>query len=382
MDERNNPNGKDALAGLKILLLSYYFPPLSSAGGHRTGALTRHLRELGADVTVVTAKHGLDVSDPALLERIPADVRVVRVPSLEGAAVRRRLRDRFKHQRLAPAAADRAAAEPVADHGGSGSAIQRAVLALAWGISAARVMQPWGLRRWIYARNAAKALRAEIKRDRPDVLVASLGPMSQTWSALRATRGTDVPVVFDFRDLWTTAPEYYTSVRALPIGKPALWIDRRLERWALKRASYFIANHDHMAKTLATLEPRAAQLVTVIPNGYEDDGFAAIDVARAAAGPAAEGLANPKRAVVRSVGTTYIYTVGALLRACEQLPGESAAKLRIELIGPYYDENAQVSRADGRSRCGPRCCTPTHSRRWTKRTCCCSFCATCRGSTT
>jgi glycosyltransferase involved in cell wall biosynthesis len=171
--------------------------------------------------------------------------------------------------------------------------------------------------------------------------------MSQTWSALRAARRTGVPVVFDFRDLWTTAPEYYTSVRALAVGKPALWIDERLERWALKRASYFIVNHDHMAKTLAKLEPRAADRFTVIPNGYENDGFAAIDAARAAAGEKPAGLADPQRALVRSVGTTYIYTVGALLRACEQLPGESAEKLRIELIGPYYDENAQVSRADG-----------------------------------
>lgn len=345
MNDQDALTGHDELAGLKILLLSYYFPPLSSAGGHRTGALTRHLAEQGADVTVVTVEHGLDVSDPALLKRVPNSVKIVRVPSLEGAKLRRKLRDRFKHEGLDDGADNSAGtaaeADVDADEHGSGSLLRRFFVRLAWMLAVARIVQPWGLRRWIYARNAQHTLRKLIERDRPDVLVASLGPMSQTWAAIRAAKGTGVPVVFDFRDLWTTAPEYHTSIRALPVGRPALWIDERLERWALRRASYFIVNHDHMGRTLAQLEPRAAGNFTVIPNGYEEENFAAIDTSRR------EGLVDPRRALVRSVGTTYIYTVGALLRACEQLPSESAERLRIELIGPYYDENAHVKRTDG-----------------------------------
>lgn len=312
------------LSGLRVLILSYYFPPLASAGGHRMGALSRHLAEQGADVRVVTVKHGLDVTDPALLEQLPASVNVRRVPSLEGARLRHMLRDRFKHS------GDERDETEQDGSATSSSFLQRILIALAWTISAARVLQPWGLRRWIYARNAQRALREEIERERPDVLLASLGPMSQTWAALNAAKGTGVPVVFDFRDLWTTAPEYYTSIRAYPFSRPMLWFDQRLERKALRGASFFVVNHDQMRQTLERLEPRAVGNSVTIPNGYEEDDFAALPEAGERAGGAR---------IVRSVGTTYIYTVGPLLEACGELDAETAEVLKVELIGPYYDQN-------------------------------------------
>lgn len=313
------------LSGLRVLILSYYFPPLASAGGHRMGALSRHLAEAGADVRVVTVKHGLDVTDPALLDQLPDSIRVRRVPSLEGAKLRHMLRDRFKHSESQP--------DPVAEEAEEEqhrSILQRVLIALAWSLSAARLLQPWGFRRWIYARNAQRALREEIERERPDVLLASLGPMSQTWAALGAAEDTGVPVVFDFRDLWTTAPEYYTSLRAYRISRPMLWIDQRLERKALRGASFFVVNHDQMRKTLERLEPRAVGNSVTIPNGYEEDDFKAIPQ------PADR---DSGQHIVRSVGTTYIYTVGPLLEACGRLDPETAAALRVELIGPYYDQN-------------------------------------------
>lgn len=320
-----------ALAGQRILFLSYYFPPLASAGGHRTGALARHLSELGAEVTVVTVRHGLDVDDPALLDRVPASVRVLRVPSLEGAKLRRVLRDRLKHE--SPGPQD----DPPLDRGRP-SPLRRVAVAVAWGLAAARVAQPWALRRFWYGFNATRVVRREIRHRRPDVVVASLGPMCQTWAALLGARGSGVPVVLDFRDLWTTAPEYFTAVRAYAIGRPALALDRAVERWALARADWFVANHDHMRETLERIAPRAHGRVTVIPNGYEEDDFAALS-------PSADGR-DPGTVLVRSMGTTYIYTAKPFLDGCEGLTAEAAERLRIELIGPWYDLVEQLERAE------------------------------------
>lgn len=330
-----------ALSGQRILLLSYYFPPLASAGGHRTGSLARHFAGLGAETTVVTVRHGLDVDDPELVRRLPDSVRVVRVPSFEGAALRRRLRDRVKHGRLkAGQGADGRGAETRSRRGPS--LVQRLAMGLAWGLAAARVAQPWALRRAAFGWMAMRAVRREIRRARPDALLVSLGPMCQTWAALFGARGTGVPVVFDFRDLWTAAPEYYTSVRAYRIGRPAFWFDRAVERWALRRADWFVANHEHMRETLERLEPRAVGRVTVIPNGYEDDDFVAL---RSPTDDAAAG-GRHSEVVVRSMGTTYIYTAKALLDACERLPAEVGRRLRVELIGPWYDLVEQLERAE------------------------------------
>ncbi len=330
--ERPSADGGEAageLRGLDVLLLSYYFPPLASAGGHRTGALARNLVRHGAAVTVVTVKHGLDVSDDALLEKMPPEVRIVRVRSFEGAKLRGRARDRYKHD----AVGQSAPAGPA----------QKALMAVAMGVVVARSFVPWGFRRLLFGLGAMRACRREIRRRRPDVLVASLGPMCQSWAALLAARGSGVPVVFDFRDLWTPAPEYYKNFLEHRVTRPVRWIDRPLERWAMRRADYFVANHEHMARTLERFEPHTSGRTVVIPNGYDEADFAAVGQAVV---PATGAGRDADVAVVRSMGTTYVGTVGPLMEAVRRLPASVAERLRVELIGPYYETAAREGRGD------------------------------------
>lgn len=320
--------GAGELLGLKVLLLSYYFPPLASAGGHRTGALARNLARHGASVTVVTVKHGLDVSDQALAAKLPGSVRVVRVPSLEGAKLRGKARDRYKHEALS--AGDRPSSSP--------GITQRAVMAAATTVVVARSFVPWGLRRMVFGFNAMRACRRIIRRERPDVLLASLGPMCQAWAAVLAARGSDVPVAFDFRDLWTPAPEYYKNFLEHRITRPVRWADRPIERWTMRRADFFIANHEHMRMTMERLEPHTVGRTIVVPNGYEETDFTSLDAAPGATG---------ESAVVRSMGTTYVGTVDPLMAATRLLSADLARRLQVELIGPYYDSAEQAEREDG-----------------------------------
>lgn len=325
------------LDGLRVLLLSYYFPPLASAGGHRTGALARNLAANGARVTVVTVKHGLDVSDPELLAKLPGAVRIVRVPSFEGAKLRSKARDRYKHDALAEDT------QP--------SVVQRTVVGAATAVVVARSFVPWAFRRTIFALNALRACRREIRRERPDVLLASLGPMSQAWAAVLAAGGSGVPVVFDFRDLWTTAPEYYKNFLEHRVTRPVRWVDRPIERWTMRRADFFVANHEHMQRTMERLEPHTAGRTIVVRNGYDEGDFGAL------------GGASPRRserAVVRSMGTTYIGTVGPLFEAVRRLNEPDAQRLSIELIGPYYDSAERAERPDGVEVIGVRAPLPHH----------------------
>ncbi|MBJ7348279.1 MAG: glycosyltransferase [Thermoleophilaceae bacterium] len=335
-DQQPDHSTATALSGLKVLLLSYYFPPLASAGGHRTGALARNLCELGASVTVITARHGLDVSDEDLVTALPAGVRVVRVPSLEGAKLRSKARDRFKHERLENERLEGDAEQ--GEHSNSPSISQRAVMAAAFTLTVGRSFIPWAFRKLVFAFNAQRACRREIRRARPDVLVASLGPMCQSWAAVRAARGTGVPVVFDFRDLWTPAPEYWKNFLEHRITRPVAWVDRPIERWTMRHTDLFVANHDQMLKTLAEFEPHTRGRTIVVPNGYEESDFR--DLARGAS-----SVGEPLR--VRSMGTTYIGTVAPLLSAAELLAPAAAQNITIELIGPYYDSHAALDRADG-----------------------------------
>lgn len=68
---------------MRFLLVTYYYAPLSNPGANRWIAMTKYLRRLGHEVTVVTATP----ADPGVSER--ADV--IRVPSLDANPTVRKL---------------------------------------------------------------------------------------------------------------------------------------------------------------------------------------------------------------------------------------------------------------------------------------------------
>jgi glycosyltransferase involved in cell wall biosynthesis len=83
----------------RILLLSYYFPPIGGAGAQRPAKFARYLHELGHDVVVLTGSGQTGMTwtpaDPTLEESVPAGVEVVRVPGPEPAP-REGMRNRFE----------------------------------------------------------------------------------------------------------------------------------------------------------------------------------------------------------------------------------------------------------------------------------------------
>ena len=69
------------MAHRKLLILTYHFPPSAAAGAFRMLGFAEHLPEFGWQ-TVVVAPPGLpwEAVDETLLERVPAETVVYRVP--------------------------------------------------------------------------------------------------------------------------------------------------------------------------------------------------------------------------------------------------------------------------------------------------------------
>ena len=65
----------------RVLFLAYLFPPISNSGTQRSLKFVKYLSERGWEPIVLTAS-SFDghVTDDRLLDEIPRDVRVVRVP--------------------------------------------------------------------------------------------------------------------------------------------------------------------------------------------------------------------------------------------------------------------------------------------------------------
>src|SRR4029079_400330 len=76
--DHENVSGRSTASGrrLKVLVVSYWFPPSNAIGAIRVGHFAKRMHEAGHDVRVLAGEDFGDQSQPALL---PAD-RVTRVP--------------------------------------------------------------------------------------------------------------------------------------------------------------------------------------------------------------------------------------------------------------------------------------------------------------
>lgn len=212
-----------------VLFVAYHYPPeASSSGVLRTLKYTRYLGAHGWRTTVLTLKrHAFEVTDAGLEDQIPPGVRVVRTSFLD---VKRHLGIRGVYP-------------------GSLAVPDRWI---GW--------WPWAVREG-----------RRIMRTDPVDLVYSTSPHATAHVvALSLRRLTRCPWVADFRDPWYEEPPEAGTPRIVH------WAARHLERQVVHRAATVVASTDRLRDALATRyagEPR--EKFCAIPNGYDDEDFAA-----------------------------------------------------------------------------------------------------------
>ena len=234
-----------------LLLVSWWFPPLAGGGIYRPLQFATRLRDHGFRISVLTAqpdsRHGLD---PSLEDRIPSDVRVIRVP----------LRDPFlwyaRVRALLPRRNGAAPSTPTTSTAPAGAPAKPN-----W---KDRLSERWMLPdlwcHWV--KPAVRAAVRTLRDDPPDLLLSSSPPHSMhlVGSALHEHFGA--PWVMDFRDPWVGNP--FRSFCTEELRER----DRRLERESLERASMVIANTPALAKRLRERHPWLSRVET-LTNGFD-----------------------------------------------------------------------------------------------------------------
>jgi glycosyltransferase involved in cell wall biosynthesis len=230
----------------RILLLSYFYPPLAGAGVHRVLSFTRHLPAHGWACTVVCA--GEDdywVRDPSLVHAVPPETEVIRAPG--GSALATLLR--LQRGR------------------GSGERSRGVYAAL-------RAISNWWLLPDSYAGWAGRAARAAARRlaqGGVDAILSSSPPDSAHLAGLSLRRRLRVPWVADFRDPWVGL-HYRTP--------PTAWHRARqsaMERNVLGSADLvLVASRAHEAELRRRSGPPAKPTTGLrlarlehLPNGFE-----------------------------------------------------------------------------------------------------------------
>lgn len=226
----------------RLLLVSYYYPPLAGPGVFRPLRLSKHLPACGWDVTVLSVDARVRVlKDPELVREVPDAVRVERTRSLE-------MRDPL---------------------------IALSKLGLK---RFARGLERWldlpdGQRGWVpFAVRRARALLRDVPHD---VVLTTSSPYSAHLVGRALKRATKIPWIADFRDEWTTNPY---------IRFPTRWhrrVHEGLERRVLAEADRVVSVSGPWTAALRGQAPdENATKFLVMPNGYDADHFPAVPSGR------------------------------------------------------------------------------------------------------
>ncbi len=230
---------------MKILLLSYFFPPYNTVGAVRAGKMAKFLRQMDHEVRVISAK------DQPVCDSLPVET------------PKNHIVYTYWHNinRLAEFAVG--GRESVKAHGFVPKMPMKRVLTRLGFIYRSLLNFPDGEIGWTpFAINAATRL---LKTWRADFIYASARPWTSLIAASYLSYRTGIPWVAELRDLWVDG-HYYN----FPFFRKK--IEERLERKVLNTANAFVTVSEPLAEVLSK---KYSKPTTVILNGFEMDSHPA-----------------------------------------------------------------------------------------------------------
>ncbi len=283
---------------MRILLVSYLFPPNNAIGSVRMGKLAKYLTRQGHDVRVLCA------DDPDL----PHDL-AVEIP----------------HSQIVRTGAFQINFLPKAILGRRRREFQRGTTTLSptllgmGGLYRTLFNVPDGQIGWLpVALSTGKRILSEW---RPDVIYASALPFTSLIVAKRLAAKLGIPWVAELRDLWTENPYYdHPSWRRR--------IEQKLEAWVLRSAAAVVTVSEPLADSLREAHQRPT---FVIRNGFDPEDYQS-------ARPV-EGVMDPQCLNIVYTGLIYYRRrdPSVLFRALSQM-GADARRVRVHFFGRLLPE--------------------------------------------
>lgn len=312
-----------------IVMIAYYFPPEGNAAVYRPLRFVKALVKAGWHATMVSCEpNRYERYDPKLLAQVPTEARIVRVRGRDlwrALQARREVRAKKELAGLST--------EEVRQVEAGHQAWWRSRLRELVRIAEAWVYRPDMAMAWI-----KPATRETIKfchRNRPNVIWATIGPLSAGVVAYRTSMAMEIPYVLDFRDPWGL--EYYAQEARRPAW--AKEIDNRMMSQLFKRAQAVVFMFESVAQAYMRTFPGVLdkERIHIIPNGFEG----AVEPFECAPGD---------RCTVVYAGTISTYRYDTMLEGLVLLKRRNptrAAQLRIRFFGEGLQKlAAQVADVD------------------------------------
>ncbi|MDP3463133.1 MAG: glycosyltransferase family 4 protein [Bacteroidales bacterium] len=237
----------------KVLIITYYWPPSGGAGVQRWLKFVKYLRDFGWEPVVYTAENPeVPYIDESLLEDIPNNIEVIKVPIFEPYRIynfitRKKKQDGFHHGFLKEDSAQPKFTERI-------SIWLRGNLF----IPDARMF-------WIWP--SYKFLRKYLLENKIDVIISTGPPHSAHLIALKLRKKFNIPWIADFRDPWTGI-YYFDKLKISYLSKK---IHNMLESSCLNKADLIITVGETMKKDFKKLTSKPIEVIT---NGFDHSDYA------------------------------------------------------------------------------------------------------------
>ncbi len=236
----------------RVLFVSYLFPPVGGVGVLRVAKFAKFLPECGWRSSVLTAENpSVPLFDESLLADIPGGTIVRKAKTCEPGYA-------FKSSVAAAATSPSFVAR-----------CKRGVKNVLKRIANV-VLQPDAQMLW-YPAAVSEGVR--LLREVPhDVIVASGPPFTNLLVGAALSRKTGVPLVLDYRDEWDISNTYWENKRP---GRITNWVQRRMQRHAVRAASAITATTPASAKALqqVAIDSACSATSTSIYNGFDPADF-------------------------------------------------------------------------------------------------------------
>ncbi len=328
----------------RVLMLTYFFPPVAGVGVERSLKHATYLPLAGwMPVVVAPANSAYRLVDSTTLDRLPRGIEVHRSLTLEPG----HLRHAMAALRRAVASGAPPAADPhapvAADHeltrptrpgpsdGEPGSPL-RTLLNRAWAAAIPLLYFPDEQLLWTLG--AMIAAIVTHRRDPVDAIYSSSPPISGHLAAAALRPILGVPWIADFRDPWIG------NAYQRPLAAPYRLLQASLERSIIAAADRSVFASAGVRDEYAERYPAFAHRLVTIPNGYD---LREIDALPAADAPTEDG--TPFRLVFTG-SMQYLPELELLVDGLELLLArrpDLRERLRVDFVGWFSPETQVVA---------------------------------------
>jgi len=231
----------------RVLIISYYWPPIGGSGVQRWVKFAKYLPQEGWQPVVYTPENpDMTSTDLSLLNDIPKEAEIIKTRIFEPYGIYRKL--------TGNKGAAKAEANPVTGE-------KRSFTKRLAGWIRGNLFLPDPRCFWI--RPSVKFLKKYLKEHPVDIIISTGPPQSMHLIARKVALATGTPWIADFRDPWTKVFYY----KHLQLGR---WADRRhhkLEKKVLDDATAVVAVSPLVQKDFQAMTSTPVHLVT---NGYDE----------------------------------------------------------------------------------------------------------------